>query len=151
MGHGTQQLCGGLQVFTGSLDSMEAKPLRPNSVTVPWPGHWHFHLGSPYFQQPFDADGHKAARQYLAMESLKVKSFRHSLAENSCSCCLQDLCVRLPSGFAAMALSLQRQFRQIRCSGPIERCAGHVHHHRFQKLQMLRKLLRFRLKLDHGS
>ncbi len=63
-----------LQVFTGSLDRMEAKPLRPNSVTVPWPGHWHFHLGSLYFQQPFDAEAHKAARQYLAMESLKVDS-----------------------------------------------------------------------------
>lgn len=61
-----------VQVFTGSLEKMAPQPLRPNSVVVPWPGHWHLHLGSPYFSRPFDPVAHRDARQYLAMESLKV-------------------------------------------------------------------------------
>lgn len=52
---------------------MAPKPLRPTSVVVPWPGHWHLHLGSSYFSAPFDPAAHKAARRYLAMESLKAR------------------------------------------------------------------------------
>lgn len=68
-----------LQVYTGSLDQMGEKPLRPNSVVVPWPGHWHLHLGSRYFSAPFDENAHVAARQYLAMESLKVRTVKSRL------------------------------------------------------------------------
>ena len=64
------------QVFTGSLEKMAPEPLRSASVVVPWPGHWHLHLGSRYFSEPFDANAHRAARQYLAMESLKVHDRR---------------------------------------------------------------------------
>ncbi len=52
---------------------MGPKPLRPTSVPVPWPGHWHFSSGSPYFRQPFDADAYAATKRYLAMESLRVR------------------------------------------------------------------------------
>ena len=51
---------------------MGPKPLRPTSVPVPWPGHWHFSSGSPYFRRPFDADAYAATKRYLAMESLRV-------------------------------------------------------------------------------
>lgn len=68
------RVCVRLQVYTGSLDQMGEKALRPNSVVVPWPGHWHLHLGSRYFSAPFDEAAHVAARQYLAMESLKVRN-----------------------------------------------------------------------------
>lgn len=62
-----------VEVYTGSLEQMGEKALRPNSVVVPWPGHWHLHLGSRYFSADFDRRAHVAARQYLAMESLKVR------------------------------------------------------------------------------
>ena len=52
------------QVFTGSLDYMAPKPLRPTSVTVPWPGHWHLHLGSPYFQVLQRTDAHPVHLPY---------------------------------------------------------------------------------------
>ncbi len=54
------------------LQRMGPKPLRPASVPVPWPGHWHFSSGSPYFRRPFDADAYAATKRFLAMESLRV-------------------------------------------------------------------------------
>mmetsp|Transcript_3023 Transcript_3023/g.8820 ORF Transcript_3023/g.8820 Transcript_3023/m.8820 type:complete len:679 (+) Transcript_3023:373-2409(+) len=73
-----------VEVFTGSLEKMAPQPLRPNSVVVPWPGHWHLHLGSPYFSRPFDPVAHRDARQYLAMESLKVRLPLRELLYKSC-------------------------------------------------------------------
>lgn len=72
-----------VEVFTGSLEVMAPKPLRNGSITVPWPGHWHMHLGSKYFQTGFDASEHKA-RRYLAMESLKVRLPLRELLYKSC-------------------------------------------------------------------
>ena len=46
-------------------------------MQVPWPGHLHLSAGSPYFSRRFDQQHAVAKKQYIAMESLRVRLRRY--------------------------------------------------------------------------
>lgn len=45
----------------------------PTCTQVPWLGHLHLSAGSPYFSRPFNRHRAAAHKQYIAMESLRVR------------------------------------------------------------------------------
>lgn len=62
-----------VEVWTGSLETMQPRRLRTHSIPVPWPGHYHISAGSVYHHRHLDPSKLQAAKPITAMESLRVR------------------------------------------------------------------------------
>ena len=79
-----------------------------SSLQVPWPGHLHLSAGSPYFGRRFDQQHAAAKKQYIAMESLRVR--------------LQPYCWHLP---VICLVLIEMLFQHIMCTMCSQMSARH--------------------------